>query len=236
MFAGRRVLCLVPARGGSKGLPDKNIAPLQGRPLIAWTIAAATGSAHVDDVVVTTDDDTIAAAAEAAGGRAPFRRPAELAGDAARMVDVISQALQALHESGDTYGWLLLLQPTSPLRTAAHVDAAFARLAASGGRAVVSLCETEHSPRWTGQLPPDGSMADFCGRAETRSNRQELGRFYRLNGAIYLADIDYWRAHHGFLGPKTYAYLMRQDESIDVDAALDLEFAEFLLTRRSNAG
>ena len=160
MFADRRVLALVPARGGSKGLPGKNVAPLRGRPLIAWTIAAA-GSALIDSVVVTTDDDAIAEAALAAGARVPFRRPAALAGDEARMSDVIGHALDTLALAGESYGWLLLLQPTSPLRTAAHVEAAFARLAASGGGAVVSVCEAEHNPQWMGELPPDGNMGSF---------------------------------------------------------------------------
>ena len=232
MFAGRRVLALIPARGGSKGLPHKNVAPLGGQPLIAWTIAAARDAAPVDDVVVTTDDDEIARVASAAGARVPFRRPAALAADGSHMAEVVEHALAALAQDGETYDWLLLLQPTSPLRTAAHVDEAFARLTASKGRAVVSVCEAEHSPRWTAELPPDGSMAAFGDAVATRANRQELGTFYRLNGAIYLADVDYWRAQAGFLGPATYAYVMAQEDSVDVDRRLDLDLAALLLARR----
>jgi len=235
VFAGRRVLALIPARGGSKGLPGKNVAPLCGRPLIAWTIAAA-GNDHIDSVVVTTDDDEIARVAVAAGARVPFRRPAVLADDQARMTDVVSHALDTLAAAGESYGWLLLLQPTSPLRTAAHIEAAFARLAASGGQAVVSVCEAQHSPRWMGELPPDGNMGSFADTAATRANRQELARYYRLNGAIYLAAIEYWRAQAGFLGPATYAYVMAPEDSIDVDRALDLEIAGLLLARRDDAG
>jgi CMP-N-acetylneuraminic acid synthetase len=234
VFGDRRVLCLIPARGGSKGLPGKNVAPLRGRPLIAWTVAAATGSAYVDDVVVSTDSDAIAAAAEAAGAAAPFRRPPALASDEARMTDVVAHALTTLSAAGGTYDLFVLLQPTSPLRTAAHVNAAFARLEASGGSAVVSVCETEHSPLWTGTLPTDGNMASFATEA-LRANRQELGRTYRLNGAVYLAETRYWRAQNGFFGPRTFAYVMRQDESVDVDQALDLDIAEFLMARRDGA-
>lgn len=232
MYAGQRVLCLIPARGGSKGLPRKNVAVFGGRPLIAWAVAAAAGSAWVDDVVVTTDDDEIARAAEAAGARVPFRRPAELATDTAHMGDVIAHAVGALGAAGETFGWLLLLQPTAPLRTAAHVDAAFERLAESRGRAVVSVCEAEHNPRWTGHLPPDGNLRTFLDDAAAAANRQELGRYYRLNGSIYLAELDYWHEHGGFMGPETYAYVMPQEASVDVDSGLDLEFAEFLLARR----
>ena len=236
MFAGRRVLALIPARGGSKGLPRKNVAPLRGRPLIAWTIAAAAASAHVDDVVVSTDDDEISRAALTAGARLPFRRPADLAADKAHMTDVVAHALDTLADSGETYGWLLLLQPTSPLRTAAHIDAAFARLTASNGSAVVSVCEAEHSPQWMGELPPDGNMGSFGQRSAAAVNRQELARFYRLNGAIYLSAVEYWRAQAGFLGPATYAYVMAPDESVDIDCALDLEVAGLLLARRGSAG
>ena len=235
MFDARRVLALIPARGGSKGLPGKNLAMLGDRPLIAWTIAAARDSAFVDEVVVSTDDDAIAQAAAAAGARVPFRRPAALAGDEARMGDVIAHALETLAATDPPYGWLLLLQPTSPLRTATHIDEAFARLTASKGRAVVSVCEAEHSPRWTAELPPDGSMAAFGDAAATRVNRQELGVFYRLNGAVYLADVDYWRAQQGFLGPATYAYIMAQDDSVDIDSRLDLDLAALLLARRDTA-
>jgi CMP-N,N'-diacetyllegionaminic acid synthase len=234
VFAGRRVLALIPARGGSKGLLHKNVAPVHGRPLIAWTIAAAAGSALVDDVVVSTDDDEISRVALAAGARVPFRRPAAFSSDTARMTDVVGHALDTLDESGDTYGWLLLLQPTSPLRTAVHIDAAFARLAASGGSAIVSVCEAEHSPQWMGELPPDGNMGSFGAGAATKANRQELARFYRLNGSIYLAAVEYWRAQAGFLGPGTYAFIMAQDESVDIDCALDLEIAELLLARRDD--
>ena len=128
MFADQRVLGLIPARGGSKGLPGKNLAPLHGRPLIAWTIAAARSSGFVDDVVVTTDDEDVARVALAEGARVPFRRPARLATDEASMNDVIAHALDELSREGDEYRWLLLLQPTAPLRTVAHIDEAFKRL------------------------------------------------------------------------------------------------------------
>jgi CMP-N,N'-diacetyllegionaminic acid synthase len=229
---GRRVLGLIPARGGSKGIPGKNTALLGGRPLIAWTIAAATASRSIDEVVVTTDDEEIAAAAKQAGARVPFRRPAELATDDAHMTDVIAHALETLEGSGETFGWLALLQPTSPLRESRHVDEAFARLGGTHGSAVVSVCEAEHSPAWLGHLPEDGRMSDFIAPAAGRANRQELGRYFRLNGAIYLADVAYWRVQAGFLGPETFAYVMPAEASVDVDAPLDLEFAEFLLARR----
>jgi CMP-N-acetylneuraminic acid synthetase len=235
MHQNRRVLGLVPARGGSKGLPDKNLADLGGRPLIQWTVEAARQSEVVDDVIVSTDSQRIAEAAEAAGARVPFLRPAELATDTSHMVDVIAHALDTLHATGDEFGYVALLQPTSPLRTAEHVDAAFARLAQSGGRAVVSVCQSEHSPQWMGLLPDDGNMKDFLSPADSRVNRQELSAYFRLNGAIYIAEVEYWREHSGFLGPYTFAYVMDPRASVDVDTPFDLEVAGGLLSSGATA-
>lgn len=236
MFADQRVLCLIPARGGSKGLPHKNLAPLRGKPLIAWTIAAAKGSSYVDDTIVTTDDEAIARVAVASGAEVPFLRPAKLASDEAHMSDVVRHALDTLARSGRSYHWLLLLQPTAPLRTTTDIDAAFDRLRTSGGSAVVSVCEAEHSPLWMGQLPEDGNMAAFADSIACSVNRQELDRYYRLNGSIYLSEVGYWRSQSGFLGPTTFAIVMRQDASVDVDSRLDLDMAELLLTRREGQG
>lgn len=228
------MLGLIPARGGSKGIPGKNLVSLAGRPLISWTINEARAAAAIDDLVVTTDDDEIARVAAAAGARVPFLRPMELSGDTASMTEVVEHALRTLADEGEPYGWLLLLQPTSPLRTGADIEAAFARLRETGGRGVVSVCPVAHSPLLAGTLPPDGRMQDFITRAAAASNRQEMRRYYRLNGAVYLADVAYWREQGGFLGPQTYALVMPEERSVDVDSPLDLAFAEYLLARRGS--
>ncbi len=232
MFRGQRVLALIPARGGSKGCPGKNSRLRCGRPLVAWSVVAALGSSAIDSVVVSTDDMAVADAARAAGADVPFVRPAELAGDDAPMSEVIRHALRELEASGVFFDYLVLLQPTSPLRTSADIDAAFERLADTDGSAVVSVCQAEHSPRWIGRLPEDGNMDTFLDSAAARSNRQDLGTFFRLNGSIYLAEVPYLIEQGGFLGPATYALVMSQEDSVDVDTELDFEVAECLLAKR----
>ncbi len=232
MFDGRRVLALVPARGGSKGCPGKNSRLMCGRPMVAWSIAAALESICVDRVVVSTDDEAVASAASDAGADVPFMRPVELATDASPMLAVVEHALRELEAAGDSFEYLALLQPTSPLRTASDIDEGFERLASSGGRAVVSVCEAEHSPRWIGQLPEDGNMKGFLESVAARATRQQLGEFHRLNGALYLGEIGYVLAQQGFLGPETFAHVMSQEDSVDVDTQLDFDIAECLLAKR----
>jgi CMP-N-acetylneuraminic acid synthetase len=225
----RSVLGLIPARGGSKGLPGKNTTLLAGKPLIAWTIEAALGAASIDDVVVTTDSDEIARVSAEAGASVPFMRPARFARDDTPMVDTVLHALDELEAQGRTYGSVALLQPTSPLRQAHHIDEAAELRSERGCEAVVSVSEMEHSPLWANTLPADGRMGDFLRPGLEASRRQELPTHYRLNGAIYLIETDTLRRERAFIGPFAVAYVMPPEVSVDVDDALDLAFAEFLL-------
>ncbi len=225
------VLGLVPARGGSKGLPGKNTASLAGKPLIVWTLEAALAAACVDDVVVSTDSEHIAEVAAEAGARVPFVRPADLAQDDTPMVDVVLHALDELERRGRTYSAVALLQPTSPLRTARHIDEAAALKSETGSQAVVSVVESEHSPLWSNTLPPDGRMGAFLRPEAVSARRQDLPKHYRLNGAIYLIDTPTLRTERAFVGAFAVAYVMPREASVDVDEELDLAFAEFLLSR-----
>ena len=225
-----RVLGLIPAREGSKGLPGKNIAPLAGKPLIAWTIEAAIEARAIDDVVVSTDSRQIADAALAAGASVPFVRPAALAADDAPMLDVVLHALDELARAGREYEAVALLQPTSPLRRAAHIDEAAALKSARECEGVVSVVEPEHSPLWSNTLPADRTMGSFLRPELAGTRRQDLPTYYRLNGAIYLLDASTLRARRAFIGEFTVAYVMPREASVDVDDALDLAFAEFLMT------
>lgn len=229
MYDDTRIVAIVPARGGSKGLPRKNVLPLGGKPLIAWTIDAARACPSIDRVIVTTDDEEIAGAARSAGAAVPFLRPAELATDTARSIDVVLHALDRLAADGEHYDVLVLLQPTSPLRTAGDISAALDLLFTRTAQAVISVCETEHHPYWSNTLPPDGSLAAFLRPELLNTNRQELPVFYRLNGAIYAARCEYVRARNGFLGPDSIAYRMPRERSVDIDTMLDFKFAELLL-------
>ncbi len=231
MNSKQRIVGIIPARGGSKGLPRKNVLPLHGKPLIAWTIEQAKASRYLDKVIVTTDDEEIASIAKTHGADVPFMRPQKLASDTARAIDVIFHALSWFEAHDETVDILVLLQPTSPLRTAEDINSAIEVLFIKKARAVISVCETEHHPYWSNVLAEDGSMDGFLRPELANRNRQELPTFYRLNGAIYAADCAYIRSQQGFFGKQTYAYVMPRERSIDIDAKIDFQFAEFLLQR-----
>ena len=229
MYEGRRILGLIPARGGSKGLPGKNLRELGGKPLIAWSIEASRQSRFVDATLVSTDCPQIAESARRYGAEAPFLRPAELATDTARSFDAILHALAWRQSQGHADDLVVVLQPTSPLRTGADIDRAVELFFARRAEAVVSVCEVEHHPWWTNTLPEDGNMGDFLRPEALNRNRQELPPHYRLNGALYLAAIPFLQEAGSFYGPRTYAYLMPRERSVDIDSGLDLQSAELLL-------
>lgn len=225
-------MALIPARGGSKGLPRKNIRILGGKPLIAWTIEEALKSDCFAEVAVSTDDQEIAAVARDYGARVPFLRPGELATDETRGIEVVLHAMDWYEENERAFDLLMLLQPTSPLRTTEDIRAALGVFTLKQAEAVVSVCPCEYPPVWANTIGPDLCMKDFI-KKEALQNRQKLGIFYRLNGAIYLAGWDFLRRNRGFFGERTYAYIMPAERSVDIDAELDLKFAEFLLARKN---
>jgi CMP-N,N'-diacetyllegionaminic acid synthase len=216
------VVGLIPARGGSKAIPRKNLAPLGGKPLIAWTIEAARASKALTAVVVSTESDEVA---EAAVGAQILRRPAPLADDDAPMRSVIDHALAELGAPGV----LVLLQPTSPLRRSEHIDEAVRLLLDGDADCVVSVVEVPH------RFGPDSLMALDDGRlvpiAETATRRQEKRPVYARNGPAILA-MRPDRISGDLYGGDCRPYLMRPEDSVDVDEQFDLELAEFLLERR----
>lgn len=231
MYRGKNILGLIPARGGSKGLPRKNIKPLLGKPLIAWTIEQALTSKYIDMVVVSTDDKEIAEISKKYGAAVPFIRPKELAEDNAKGIDVVLHAIDWLKENDKRkqYDLVMLLQPTSPLRTTEGIDKAIEFLFLKEAKAIVSVCEVDHHPLWANTLPEDGCMKDFIRREVTNKNRQELPVFYRLNGTIYLAYCDYIKQCKSFMGKETFAYIMPTERSIDIDSKTDLKLAEIIM-------
>ncbi len=229
MINGKPVLAIIPARGGSKGLPGKNIKELCGKPLIAWTIETAKECESIDRIIVSTDDEKIAEVAKGYGAEVPFIRPPVLATDIAPTVDVIFHAIDWLkiHE-GYQPCYFLLLQPTSPLRTVVDLKEAIRILKNKKAKAVVSVCETDHHPWWSGTLPEGGNMKDFLRPEILDKRRQELPVFYRLNGALYLTEIDYFFGNKGFYGPDTSAYVMPKERSVDIDTDFDFKLANVL--------
>lgn len=218
----KKVLALITARGGSKGLPRKNLLLAGGKPLVAWTVEAALGSKSVTRVVLSSDDDEIMAAATSAGCEVPFRRPTELATDQATSMDVVLHALKELPD----YDYLVLLQPTSPLRSSDDIDAAFRLMLSRNAPACVSVSEVDQSPYWMYQLTTEDKLVNIMEPLCNVSRRQDLPPIYTLNGAIYIARTDWLLKSRTFLSPETVAYQMPKNRSLDIDDAKD--FQEFL--------
>jgi CMP-N,N'-diacetyllegionaminic acid synthase len=219
-----RTLGLIPARGGSKGIPRKNVKLIAGKPLIVWTIEAALRSSLLDAVVVSTDDPEIAEVARCAGAQVPFMRPAELAQDKTPGIDPVLHALAQLPQ----FDSVLLLQPTSPLRNTDDIDACLRLATQQHAPSVVSVSEPDTHPYWTYRLTGGQTLERFIA-AEPAARRQDLPAAVALNGALYFADANWLRRSGGLVGTETLAYVMPRERSIDLDTPLDWKFAELLL-------
>lgn len=230
------VVALVTARGGSKGVPGKNIRPIAGKPLIAWSIEHARAAKSVNRVIVSTDDESIANVARSCRAEVPFMRPAALATDEATSEDVIIHALDWLADRSESPRLLVLVEPTSPLRRSCDLDAAVQLIdSLPKASAVVGVCEAEHHPAWIGPLEDDGRMASFA-KSIISTSRHALDVVFRLNGAVYVAYPHYLRTSHGFYGEQTYAYVMPRDRSVDINDEVDFALAEVLMQRRTDMG
>lgn len=222
-----KTFAVIPARGGSKGLPRKNILPIAGKPLIAWTIEAALACKRIDRVIVSTDDFEIATIAKQVGAEVPFMRPADLASDDAPGIAPLLHAIDMLPR----YHTVLLLQPTSPLRDTCDIEAV---LDLSNGQNVfsaVSVCEVEDHPFWTYAIDNGGRLQRADGLPEA-SRRQDLPPRFVLNGAIYCANIEWLRKGHRLVDTETLAYVMPAERSVDIDSPFDWRFAEMMLKDR----
>jgi CMP-N,N'-diacetyllegionaminic acid synthase len=217
------VLAVIPGRGGSKELPRKNVLPLGGVPLIAWTVRAAMAGRFIAGVVVSTDDDEIAAAARAAGAEVPFRRPANLASDTASSVDVLLHALDML----PGFERAVLLQPTSPFRTGADLDAGFALWqAATGAGSCVSVSEAAVSPWLMYGRDIGGRLARLLPEPPGGLRRQDLPKALVLNGAFYFVDVARFRAERRFVFDDSLGHEMPVERSLDIDTIADFAEAE----------
>lgn len=221
-------IAIIPARSGSKGLADKNIRPFCGKPLLAYSIEAALASNCFAEVYVSTDSGKYAEIAGQYGANTPFLRPAQLSGDTASTWEVIKDALQKYKALGKSFDSVMVLQPTSPLRTAADIVKAYALFEENKADFVVSVCETEHSPLWANILPADNSMQNFLSKELLDVARQDLPLYYRINGAIYLVGTDYlWKQPDLYAG-RSFALKMETQRSADIDTEVDFLAAEFL--------
>lgn len=231
MINGKTVLGIIPARGGSKRIPRKNLVNLAGRPLIAYTIEAGLRCQYIDELQVSTDDEEIARMACALGAKVPFIRPSVLAMDESSSMDVVRHSINYYKKNlNKEFDYVVLLQPTSPLRDYIEIDKAFELLLSKGADAVISVCAVEHSPLWSNTLPADLSMAGFI-RDDIKNKRsQDLEPFYRLNGAIYICDTQRLLNEGTFLiRDSIYGHVMPQEKSPDIDTKMDLALCEALL-------
>jgi CMP-N,N'-diacetyllegionaminic acid synthase len=231
MINDKKVLAVIPARGGSKRLPRKNILDLGGKPLISWTIESAQKSKFIDRVIVSTEDFEIAKVAKKFKCEVPFYRPSELSKDSTTTLDVVVDLIQELGKQGEYYDYVILLQPTSPFRTEYHIDMACEQLMKSNkADAIVSVTPAEHHPLWCNTLPENKSMSSFLSKDIDNIRSQDLPDYYRLNGAIYICSIDLLCAENTFF-PKNvcYAFIMPQKDSIDIDTKEDFDFARLAI-------
>ncbi|NJN67375.1 MAG: acylneuraminate cytidylyltransferase family protein [Chloroflexaceae bacterium] len=227
-------LAIIPARGGSKSIPRKNLALVAGKPLIAWSIQVALESQRLSRVIVSTDDEEIAEVAQEWGAEVPFRRPPELARDDTPGIDPIIHAVTWLEQhENDTPDYVVVLQPTSPLRTTQDIDAAVQLAQEKQVDSVVSVCPIHHHPYWTKRITDDGRLVPFLELEQDYYRRQTLPPVYALNGAIYLVQRTILLKQQSFYTEQTFAYVMPPERSIDVDTSWDLHLVNLVLEDRN---
>ena len=230
-FLVSKYLAIIPARGGSKRLPNKNILNLNGKPLVAWSIEAAKKSKYIDEIVVSSDSNEILEIAQKYNVKT-IKRPDELATDTASSVDVVKHVA----ENYPGYEYVVLLQPTSPLRNKKHIDEAIELLEKKNADAIISVCEMDHSPLWSNTLPESLSMKNFLREDVKNKRSQDLPTYYRLNGAIYICKTDRLLEQNTFfIKDNIFAYIMDRKSSVDIDDEIDFKLAEVLLLNEKNS-
>jgi len=230
MINGKTVLAIIPARGGSKRLPRKNVLDLAGKPMIAWTIEAAINSKYIDRVVVSTDDSEISTISKHYGGDVPFIRPADLAKDTSTSMEVIIHAISKLEELESHYEYIIFLQPTSPTRNVKHIDEVVELLLMKNADSIISVSAVNHPIEWTNILPDDHSMNGFFLPEYQGMRSQDFPKRYMINGAIYLNNTKVLKMTRSLINCGTgFAYIMEKENSIDVDTHFDFMMAETIL-------
>ncbi|OAS14520.1 cytidylyltransferase domain-containing protein [Paenibacillus oryzisoli] len=228
MIQNKKILALIPARGGSKGVPGKNILVVQDKPLIAWTIEEAKKSKYIDRVVLSSEDEEIIKVADQWGCDIPFVRPANLAKDDTPGIDPVLHALDHLPD----YDYVIMLQPTSPLRSVEDIDNAIEYCFSKNALCCVSVCRTSENPYWMYKVI-DGNLRPIVNDNETMYlRRQDLPPTFILNGAIYIANCNWLKESKSFLTDKTVAYIMDSARSLDIDNEIDFVLLEYYLGLR----
>lgn len=225
MINDRKVLGIIPARGGSKGVPRKNIREVAGKPLIAWTIEEAKKSKYIDRLILSTEDDEIISIAQEWGCDVPFVRPAELSQDDTPGIEPVIHAIQLL----PGYDYVVLLQPTSPLRKVEDIDGCIELCVSKQESSCVSVTMPDKSPYWMFTVDGDGLMHPLIEQTAIIPRRQDLPKVYALNGAVYVSNVTLLLEQRSFLTENTIAYVMTKSSSIDIDTDADINIAESLI-------
>lgn len=214
-------------------MPGKNIKPLNGKPLIVYTIEAALASDYISDVILSTDSNEIADVARKAGATIPFMRPPELAEDNSKAIDVYIYTIESLKKkrSADISNFIVL-QPTSPLRGKEEIDSAIRMFRKKKADSVISVTEASHPPVWAKKINNEGVLQDYFPEYSSNLNRQEIETAYMPNGAIFIFDYQKLKSGYKYYFNKTYPYIMSKEKSVDIDTQFDFDFAEYLLSNR----
>lgn len=228
MYGNKTIYSLIPARGGSKGIKDKNIIPLGGRPLISYTVEASRSSKYIDRTILTTDSERIAEAARKYGAEVPFMRPVELASDSSKTLDAVLHAIRTLSEQGGSCDVLVLLQPTEPLRTAGDIDGAIEAFFKNGERPLVSVSPVDDHPILIRSIGPDNTLRPLLDCGST-CRRQDMPSYYRVNGCIYINSTPEIDESTSF-NDNPVPYVMESSHSVDIDSLADLAMAEYYLS------
>jgi CMP-N,N'-diacetyllegionaminic acid synthase len=225
MINGKSILAIIPARGGSKGVVGKNIRDLAGKPLLAWTIEAAGKSQYIDRCILSSEDPEIIATAIAWGCEVPFVRPIELAQDETPGMEPVMHAINHLAY----YDYIVLLQPTSPLRTVDDIDACIALCFEKNANACVSVTEPDKSPFWMYTLSEHNQMNPLMESHVFFLRRQDMPKTVALNGAVYVAKRDWLLLNRSFMSNETIAYEMPKERSLDIDTEFDLKLVKAII-------
>ncbi|MDS0526639.1 acylneuraminate cytidylyltransferase family protein [Clostridium sp. SHJSY1] len=232
MINNKKILAIITARGGSKGVKGKNIKSLNGIPLIGYSINACKGSKYIDKVILSSDDKEIIKVAEEAGVSVPFVRPSELATDTATSVSVIKHAAGFMESNGESYDYIITIQPTSPFRTSNHLDGAIEAIANDANAdSLVSITEVDYNPYWM-KVVKGGYIESFMEVDEKKfTRRQDLPKVYKMNGSIFISKRDLIMEGEKILGEKVVPFFMSSNDSVDIDNEEDFALAEFLMRK-----
>ena len=230
MINNMRILAIVPARGGSKGIKDKNIKEIEGRPLIEYTIEAAKRCEYIDEIVVSTDSEKIAKVAKKAGAKVPFLRPDELASDTARTIDVVLFTIEQLKLIGQEYDIVVLLQPTSPLRDEDDICGAIEKYVSCNMKSLVSVSEVSESPILMRQIVDETHMEKLLNINST-IRRQDMAKYYMVNGSIYINKIEELNSDTS-LNDNVIPYVMDRSHAVDIDDYVDIAVMKYYVNKR----